>query len=81
MAPGGRLLLAVATLGQTLRARGDVGAGTSGERPEDMAHLLELVAAGELRVVVDRIGTLNDVVELHRRVDSGRKVGNVLLRP
>lgn len=81
LAPRGRLLLAVATLGQTLRARGDVGAGTSGERPEDMAHLLELVAAGELRVVVDRVGTLDDVVKLHRRVDSGRKVGNVLLRP
>jgi NADPH:quinone reductase-like Zn-dependent oxidoreductase len=38
LAPGGRLLLAVATLGQTLRARGDVGAGTSRERPADMAY-------------------------------------------
>jgi NADPH:quinone reductase-like Zn-dependent oxidoreductase len=81
LAPDGRLLLAVATLGQTLRARGDVAAGTSGERPEDMAHLLELVRDGELRVVLDRVGSLDDVVDLHRRVDSGRKVGNVVLRP
>jgi NADPH:quinone reductase-like Zn-dependent oxidoreductase len=80
LAPGGRLLLAVATLGQTLRARGDVGAGTSGSGRRTWRSA-RAVAAGELRVVVDRVGTLDDVVELHRRVDSGRKVGNVLLRP
>lgn len=81
LAPGGRLLLAVGTLGQTLRARGDVAAGPSPERTEDMAHLLQLVADGHLRVVVDRVGDLDDVVELHRRVDTGRKVGNVLVHP
>ena len=58
---GGKLLLAVGTLSQTLRARGDVSAGPSPERTDDMAHLLQLVADGHLRVVVDRVADLDDV--------------------
>lgn len=81
LAPGGRLLLAVATLGQTLRARGDVAAGPAPERAEDMAHLLQLVADGHLRVVLDQVVDLDRVVEVHRRVDSGHKVGNALIHP
>lgn len=81
LAPGGKLLLAVATLGQTLRARGDVAAGPSPERPEDMAHLLQLVADGHLRVVLDQVVGLDDVVEVYRRIDSGHKVGNSLVHP
>jgi NADPH:quinone reductase-like Zn-dependent oxidoreductase len=81
LAPGGVLLLAVADLGQTLRARGDVFAGPAPERPEDFTTLLDLVAAGDLRVVVSRTLPLDDIVEAHRLVDSGRKVGNVVVTP
>lgn len=81
LAPGGVLLLAVADLGQTLRARGDVFAGPAPERPEDFTTLLDLVAAGDLRVVVSRTLRLDDIVEAHRLVDSGRKVGNVVVIP
>ena len=79
LAPGGVLLLAVADLGQTLRARGDVVAGPSPEKPEYFARLLDLVASGDLRVVVSRTMPLDDVAEAHRVVDTGRKVGNVVL--
>ena len=81
LAPGGVLLLVVADLGQTLRARGDVMAGPVYEKPEDFATLLDLVASGELRVVVDRTLPLDNIVEAHRVVDSGRKVGNVVVLP
>jgi NADPH:quinone reductase-like Zn-dependent oxidoreductase len=81
LAPGGTLLLAVADLGQTLRARGDVRAGVAPERPEDFTTLLDLVASGELRVVVDRTLPLAEVIEAHRVVDSGRKVGNIVVLP
>jgi NADPH:quinone reductase-like Zn-dependent oxidoreductase len=81
LAPGGVLLLAVADLAQTLRARGDVVAGPAKERPEDFAVLLDLVAAGELRPLVERTFPLADIVEAHRLVDSGRKVGNVVVVP
>ncbi|NLV54160.1 MAG: zinc-binding dehydrogenase, partial [Acidimicrobiales bacterium] len=78
---GGRLLLAVASLGDMVRARGDVRAGTSPERPETFARLLALVAAGDVDVVVESTFALDDIVAAHRVVDSGHKVGNVLVHP
>lgn len=81
LAPGGMLLLAVATLADTVRARGDAFAGPMPERPADMAALLDLVAAGELEVVIDRTLSLDDIAEAHRVVDSGRKVGNIVVVP
>lgn len=79
--PGGRLVLAVAGLGDMLRARGDVLAGTAPEQPADFAELLELVATGRLRVVLDGEFPLSDIASAYELVDSGRKVGNVIVRP
>jgi NADPH:quinone reductase-like Zn-dependent oxidoreductase len=81
LSDGGVLLLAVADLGELLRARGDVRAGTAPERVEDARELLDLVASGALRVVLDRVVPLDDVVAAHERADSGRKVGNIVLNP
>ena len=80
LSPEGRLLLAVASLGQTLRARGRVQAGPAPESPADVVELLDLMAAGHLRAVVEDTLGLDDVVAAHARVDSGRKVGNLVLR-
>lgn len=81
VAPGGVLLLAVAGLSDTVRARGDVVAGSAPERVEHFDRLLDLVAAGELRVIHDRHLPLAEIVEAHRLVDAGHKVGNVLVHP
>ncbi|MGV3760173.1 MAG: NAD(P)-dependent alcohol dehydrogenase [Actinomycetota bacterium] len=81
LAPGGRLGLAVANLGDTIRARGDASAGPSPERAEDFEVLVGLAASGALRVVIEQVYELDEIVEAHRRVDTGRKVGNVLVRP
>ncbi len=77
----GVLLLAVAGLGEMIRARGDVVAGSSKERVEDFDLLARLVAEGELTVVFDRFYALDDIAEAHRRVDGGHKRGNVVVRP
>ena len=77
----GVLLLAVASLADNIRARGNVVAGSSSERAEDFETLLGLVAEGRLGVVIEHVYELDDVVEAHRRVDSGHKVGNVIVRP
>jgi NADPH:quinone reductase-like Zn-dependent oxidoreductase len=77
----GVLLLPAATLGQMLLARGRVRAGTSPEDLADFALLLERVAKGELRVVLDRVVGLDDIVAAYERVDSGRKTGNIIVRP
>lgn len=77
----GVLLLAVASLGDAIRARGNVVTGSAPERVEDFDVLLQLVADGRLTVVHDRVYGLDDIVDAHRRVDSGHKVGNITLRP
>lgn len=79
LADGGVLLLAVATLGQTLKARGNVKAGPAAEDPANYAFLLDLIAAGELTTVVDSTYPLTDIAAAHTRVDTGRKVGNVIV--
>ncbi|MHA6784261.1 NAD(P)-dependent alcohol dehydrogenase [Pseudonocardia saturnea] len=77
----GVLLLAVATLGQTIMSRGRVRSGSAPERAADFALLLQMVAKGELTVVLDDVLDLDGIVAAHERVDSGRKVGNLVIRP
>ena len=81
LADGGVLLLVVADLADTLRARGDVRAGPRPSGSRTSRELLDLVAVGALRVVLDEVVPLDDVVAAHERVDSGRKVGNLVLHP
>ncbi|MEJ2857116.1 MULTISPECIES: NAD(P)-dependent alcohol dehydrogenase [unclassified Saccharothrix] len=77
----GTLLLAVASLVDNVRARGNVVAVVAPERPEGFTFLLDLVEKSALRVVLDEVLDLSDIVRAHQRVDSGRKVGNVIVRP
>ena len=44
-------------------------------------RLLQRVAAGELRVVIDRVFPLADAAEAHRYIESRQAFGRVLLRP
>lgn len=81
LAPGGVLLLVVASLTDTVLARENVRSGTAPERATDVAHLLDLVERGDVRVVLDSVLTMEEAAKAHARVDSGRKVGNLLIRP
>lgn len=53
--------------------------GTPKLRRDDLASIAELAAKGELRPVIDRTYTLDDIVEAHRYVDGGHKRGNVVI--
>jgi NADPH:quinone reductase-like Zn-dependent oxidoreductase len=48
-------------------------------RKDDVLHLKELIEAGRYRPVIDRTYPLDEVVEATRYVETGRKVGNVVL--
>ncbi len=57
-----------------------VGFPVPAEGPEVIEHLRSRLASGAFRPVLDREYTLEDVVEAHRYVETGTKVGTVLLR-
>lgn len=79
--PTGRLYLAVADLWQTISARGQVTAGSSPESTDDMATLLDLLDRDILDPVITRTFPLAELPAAHALVDSGRKVGNAIVRP
>lgn len=54
-------------------------AGPSAERPDDLQLLADLLAAGTIRPVVDRVYPLEDIRAAYAYVDSGRKRGAVVL--
>ena len=49
------------------------------ETDDELAFLAGLAADGRIRAVIDRHFTLDQVVEAHRYVESGRKKGNVVI--
>ena len=84
--PGGALLLVVSDLMGMLAAKGQ--SRRSGKRvipisftprPEDVAFAFDLWAKGAMPPVIDRSYGLDQVVEAHRYVDTGRKKGAVVL--
>lgn len=78
---GGRAILAAATLAETLVRRSRVITGTAGAGRELVSDLLDRVAAGTLTPVIETTLPLDRITEAHARVDSGHKVGSILVRP
>ena len=86
LAPGGRLLLVVASLGQLVgavvwskRAGRKVLSAVNSVRPADLDFLRALAESGAFKPVIDRTYEFARIVDAHRYVDTGRKKGNVVL--
>ncbi|MBL8947400.1 MAG: NAD(P)-dependent alcohol dehydrogenase [Myxococcales bacterium] len=62
-----------------LRGGPRVLAGMSVDKRAALPCIARLVENGELRIVIDRVYPLEEIVEAHRYVDSGRKRGNVVI--
>ncbi len=82
LAPTGALLAVLAAPEDIFRrpkgGRRIIG-GTSAERPADLQLLAELLAAGTIKPVIDRVYRFEEIREAYGYVDSGRKRGAVVL--
>jgi NADPH:quinone reductase-like Zn-dependent oxidoreductase len=84
----GRLLAVLATVPEMLAApwvamtsTKRVISGTGPERADDLRVLADLAAAGKVRVVVSEVLPFERAAEAHALVDSGHKVGTIVLVP
>jgi NADPH:quinone reductase-like Zn-dependent oxidoreductase len=83
LSPQGALLPVLGTPGDLFRrpkgGKRIIG-GQSAERPEDLRLLAELLEAGTIGSVIDRLYPLDAIREAYSYVDSGRKRGAVVLQ-
>jgi NADPH:quinone reductase-like Zn-dependent oxidoreductase len=86
LAPGGRLVQILGGLPDMLRAPliGWLGnkrviVGVASGSAEDLRFLADLAVAGDLRAVVGRRFAFEDIVEAHRYVDTGHKIGTAIV--
>jgi NADPH:quinone reductase-like Zn-dependent oxidoreductase len=55
--------------------------GSRGGTPAELRRLLDLVAQGQIRPVIDRRYPLAEAVDAHRRLETQRQFGKILLLP
>lgn len=77
----GKLILINAGLFTNLSSlvRKNLICGVAGESKEALDFLKERIEAYDIKVVVDKVYTLDNIVEAHRYVDLGHKKGSVVI--
>ena len=82
--PGGRFLMVIGNLWQMLAGswqKATIGASTkdSSMNGDGYRTLMSLAEQGVLKPVIDSVLPFAQIVEAHRRVDGGHKVGSIVL--
>ena len=63
----------------SLRPGPKVKTGMSVQKNEALVFLRKLIESDQLRIIIDRVYPLEEIVDAHRYVDQGRKRGNVVV--
>jgi NADPH:quinone reductase-like Zn-dependent oxidoreductase len=80
--PGGRSMMVIlANIRELVRRGPDIVSvsGSSAVSAKAYAEIMQLLASGVLRPVIDSRYRFDEIVEAHRRVDTGHKVGSVIV--
>ena len=73
--------LAAAKNQKVVTAWGAMGGASNETRARALAQIVDLVAAGTLKVVIDRVFPLSETAAAHRHLAGRNQFGKVLLRP
>lgn len=60
--------------------KGNLICGTAAESKSAIKALVKLAESGAIKPVIDRIYSLDEIVQAHRYVETGHKVGSVVIR-
>ena len=79
--PGGKLLLVMASFGDMILSMfsGSAVGGPAAEKQIYIDQLCAMAASGSYKPVIDKVYPFAEIAAAHRHVDSGRKVGNVVV--
>lgn len=81
LAPGGRVLMVYGDLWPMIAANWQkvVVSGTAKPSADQLRTLVSLAEQGVLKAVIDSVLPFAQIAEAHRRVDTGHKVGSIVL--
>ena len=79
--PGGRVLMVYGNVWPTIASSWQkaVVGGTATLSAEHLTTLMSLSEHGTVKSVIDSVLPFTEIVDAHRRVDSGHKVGSLVL--